>query len=697
MFIKLFEMGYSPIPVAYKGKNPTLKDWSKHCDVRAGQNQIEYWDDQFCKNKINIGIACGPASGIVVLDIDTDDKDFLNKFPRSNVVRRGSKGEARFFRIPSGQVIQSASFPFLDVLSGGKQVVVPPSVHPMGMNYEWITPDTLENTKAEDITELPSNYLDGVEYIAKAANKTVGGRNNHIVKIITSMRARGEDDLKIVNEVYEWDKNHHNPRLFTDKTENFPAKDENQAKINAFKMVQNVTSSLLKSGVITFESNAPTILDESQQPEAFKFKSYPKARGIIQKFIELCELKSSSNQDALGLGGALGLMSVLAANKFATECRGLTTCPNLYIINLGHSSTGKEMAQSLVSELLMDTTLIGPGSYKSDVAMIAHLPQYQERIDIIDECSTLLAAMGKSDGHLSSCVELLSELYSKAPTKFNGQSSLKNGVGFGACYNPHITFLGSTTPIGFKSSVNREVAGKGLLPRMLVFFQNDIGEYKGRKNRTAVPAKLKELKRLVDSFVLIEKNRHPDFKPDLAIGLGKGEKPVELTPKGIRYIPTMIPFTAEAEDAWYLYEERCHYAKAKDPDAFHSAFIGRFAEMAAKIALLDSLSLQRKEIALDSLEWAIEVIETQWHNAAWLFEAANAENVHHAGVIKVLNIIKSKGTVSRGDLIRAAHLKKRDLDDILETLEQSNQITTLKGTSPASGGRQPISYCIIKK
>jgi hypothetical protein len=113
-----------------------------------------------------VGICCG-FGDLVALDIDTDDHDLtaaiLRELPESPVQKRGAKGRTLFFR---GEV---ESRPFdvngqrvLDVLSGGKFCVVPPTIHPSGQSYQWLTAETLISTPLEGLPRLPDDTAEGI-------------------------------------------------------------------------------------------------------------------------------------------------------------------------------------------------------------------------------------------------------------------------------------------------------------------------------------------------------------------------------------------------------------------------------------------------------------------------------------------------------------------------------------------------------
>jgi len=676
---KYFEQGYVAIPVYRNGKNPAIgADWQRWCTERPSLTLVESWDDRVSKQKMNIGITCGPASGIVVVDIDVDDEKIMQLCPPSFVRRRGAKGEARVFKYAPN--VQSVSLPGLDLLSTGRQFLVPPSIHPTTHKpYVWLTENTLENTPVDELPELDLSFLELVRPLLTRTKTASVGRNNKLVDIISAMRGRGEEESAIVREVYEWDRDHHSPRLFFDPKESFRAKNEAGAMSSAMKLVNSVTKSLLDAGMVTILDNRVVIdINDSPAPksEKFKPKTYPQARGIMGKFIEYCDLTSSGKQDALGLGGAISLMSVLCSNRFNTEVRGLTTCPNLYVINLAHSSFGKETAQRVVYDLLTETDsgLLGGASYRSGSSIVMSLPKQQERLDLIDECSSLLKAMGGKEDYKSEIVEILSSLYSKSNSKFLGFSSLASGDKYGACWNPCISLLGSTTPAGFRASVNRDMAAKGLLPRFFLFIQSDLGAYKGRQDRARAEALYRELEAFILGFLALPKREHPTFKPqkNLLAKHSRGDHQ-DLT-EGVRYDPFIIPLTEEAHEYWLTYDEECHYRKAENPEGFESAFIGRFAEKVAKLALLDALSMGRERVELDNVQWARRVVEAEWHNSMPLYELAAAENQFAASLIQILKVVESKGRIGKSDLLRRFSIPAKTFWGMVDQLVEQGSV-----------------------
>ena len=314
--------------------------------------------------------------------------------------------------------------------------------------------------------------------------------------------------------------------------------------------------------------------------------------------------------------------------------------------------------------------------------MVQSLPEQQERIDLIDECSWLLNAMNSGDNYQSEMVEILSLLFSRASTKFNGIASAKDGARHGAVWRPHVSILASTTPTGFRESVNAAMAAKGLMPRFLTFFQKEIGEYKGETDVPFAQNLLKQLKVGVGFYLKKEKAHHA---PSTNYMAPRKNAQHGDTTMGLRYTPTIIPFTAATHKRWIDYERHNHYLSAKNPDEFESPFFGRFAEHTAKLALLDTLSLAHEVIDIDNLDWAIDVIEIQWKNVQPLYEMSSAENRLEKNHLRVFKLINDDGPIAKRDLTRKTQwLNKKQRDEIIANLTDSDRIKESMITHPTT-------------
>ena len=120
----------------------------------------------------SLGLALGYA-GVIALDVDTEDASQLaaicGAVPPSPVVKAGAKGFTAFYRVPPGAIVPSRHYAdaakrgIADLLSAGTQTVLPPSPHPAGHPYRWLTPDTLLTVRAPGLPEVPADIAARLE------------------------------------------------------------------------------------------------------------------------------------------------------------------------------------------------------------------------------------------------------------------------------------------------------------------------------------------------------------------------------------------------------------------------------------------------------------------------------------------------------------------------------------------------------
>ena len=129
------EMGFSVIPVG-KDKRPTTQ-WKSYQERMATKTEIEYL---FNNEKVEgVGIVTGAISGIVVVDIEKDGK--YDDLPPSTCVKTGGGGIHIYYAYDPKKPINNFTRirELTDIRGDGGYVIAPPSNHPSGGIYEWIT------------------------------------------------------------------------------------------------------------------------------------------------------------------------------------------------------------------------------------------------------------------------------------------------------------------------------------------------------------------------------------------------------------------------------------------------------------------------------------------------------------------------------------------------------------------------------
>jgi hypothetical protein len=199
-------------------KHPFLKDWP-NLATNDTEKIREFWEEF---PDASIGMACGPGSGVWVLDIDLPDgpknlealeKEY-GKLPETLMQQTGSGGFQYFWKWNGHTVRNSGSriAKNIDIRGFGGFVILPPSPHPSGNNYRWLNkakvnlpPQWLVDLAMakKDKSPLIKTYGQAAlnKELAKLGQSTVGERNetlNQAAYSLGQLVAGGELDHSAV-------------------------------------------------------------------------------------------------------------------------------------------------------------------------------------------------------------------------------------------------------------------------------------------------------------------------------------------------------------------------------------------------------------------------------------------------------------------------------------------------------------------
>lgn len=144
------KFGFVTIPLLPNDKRPYLKEWQK----LKKSKKLRPTD--------NLGVLTGEISNIIVVDIDKDGlstwKSWIRKYGKIDtpITKTGNYGYHLFFKF-NPKIKNKVKLKFnnkkigIDIYTDGKQVVLPPSIHPNGTKYKWT-----KSLEKYPIIELPS-------------------------------------------------------------------------------------------------------------------------------------------------------------------------------------------------------------------------------------------------------------------------------------------------------------------------------------------------------------------------------------------------------------------------------------------------------------------------------------------------------------------------------------------------------------
>lgn len=202
------EHGWRIFPCAPRDKNPLLTDWPRRASSNA--DMISRWAEKY--RACNWGLACGPESGVFVLDVDGERGE--NSL-RSLVEQHGTwektltastaRGTHFYFQWPDAETIirNSASKigAGIDVRGRRGYVLCPPSIHPSGTPYEW-TAVNLQAARApgwllESLTSAARPVIEASEI----GILPEGQRNDGLTRLAGALRRKGKNQSEIEAEL----------------------------------------------------------------------------------------------------------------------------------------------------------------------------------------------------------------------------------------------------------------------------------------------------------------------------------------------------------------------------------------------------------------------------------------------------------------------------------------------------------------
>lgn len=187
------QLGWSVVPIPHRSKFPVIP-WAEYQKQPASADQVERW----VAEGNGLGVVCGEVSqGLVCLDFDDrfayDTWAAQNPISQTLPTAQSHRGFHVFYRAKRYQ--PSAKLHYMgpavgDVLSNGKLVVLPPTLHPSGTPRTWVrTP--FDNLPFHDLHELglECRAMETIEPINGVVES--GSRHSYLLKEAVKLSRTG--------------------------------------------------------------------------------------------------------------------------------------------------------------------------------------------------------------------------------------------------------------------------------------------------------------------------------------------------------------------------------------------------------------------------------------------------------------------------------------------------------------------------
>lgn len=232
------QRGWSVIPISPVSKKPP-KDfkWTEFQDRLAEPREIEAWWRKW--PNAGVGIVTGKISDLVVLDVDpkhgADPNHIYQTYPTPIVSLTGRGGGHFFYQYPAHEEYvpnvvgkQDGKPTGYDIRADGGYVVAPPSLHPSGKRYEWISnsampvimPSKLWGMVTSAIKPAPNGKATSKEPWLADALKGVGegARDDTCARLAGYYLSKGMPEDVVIEQLKMWnERNDQSGTPFTDR------------------------------------------------------------------------------------------------------------------------------------------------------------------------------------------------------------------------------------------------------------------------------------------------------------------------------------------------------------------------------------------------------------------------------------------------------------------------------------------------
>lgn len=775
----LVEVGFSVIWLKKASKSPYENDWANRPTYTFKELTARYREGD------NMGVRLGQHSRIgdlylYVVDMDIRDPKLLETaqkmlnlyfetdFEGFPTVISGSGGESRHFYLISSVLLGSKKVwhseekvfhddgkwswaAEIELFGTGKQVVLPPSIHPdTGKKYRWAEEFDLSKIPEFDadllLSATGSDYdLDdgeekeplnlAQEEVRAALEAVQDWADDHETWRNVGMAVKhelGKDGFAIFDE---WSKKGRGYNKGENRLQWRGFKSERRKTITMRTVMQEVYA---REHAIDYEAVVEALAEEDDDgpnplpkrelvkllDDGFAVKKIKgKIRGVPEHLLTVpgalgmavdhYNAVSKQDQPQFAVQTALALGSVVLGRYWKTTIDNLSS---MYLVILGETGSGKEFTRTFLMKVLSGVNagcLVGPADFTSEAAINAELASNPRNVTVIDEFGKVLKST-KQAGNTNSqdAQKAMLSLFGLLDGEFRPKRYSANGKSEKQVVaeknfkviRPAMTIVGMATPETFYDALSQEAVADGFMNRLLIVNTRmplQLMRYNGWKN---APPKLNrwikehilpaELKRYLDPYGLNDGDdeaKDDDASAETMHPLG--EHPFDDVPK-----PIVVEFTDAAlarltEINQWIVDERNRLKSSRVGGLW-----ARAQEMAQRIALIVAISNDHQRITVGDVNWAWDYVK--FYQAETIDNAINL--MGSSAVVRLTNAIAElvedagvKG-MTAFDIGRKttefAKLGAQDRREVLDRLSTFHDIVGLEGGGGRGNGGKTVRY-----
>lgn len=409
------------------------------------------------------------------------------------------------------------------------------------------------------------------------------------------------------------------------------------------------------SGMLERPSGSKPIKDKNDPgliPESY-FYEVP---GFINAYMAHCVDTMPYKRPGMAFCGAMACLSWLTGRKVKSPA-GIRT--NIYILGVAGSGGGKDWARKIngdifeqvgASACLGKDFASGEGLEDKMLQNLCMLFQNDE-IDAMLQC----VKSGK-EGRYERLMAALLSFYTSSDSLIPMRA--KAGQDAAAVIRqPHLVLFGTATAENFYGAFNERMLTNGLFSRMMIIdMGDDRGVFHQPGDRENIPEVIKEIAKFWHKKTL-------HYGGNLS-----WENPKPLT----------VPYDGKAGEILLEFQRQTDsYYKNAGDEVTRVAWT-RAGENARKLALLYACSedYTAPRISERSARWAMKFITHQIKRQLYKIGVHYADSPFHKLCLKAVERIRRErgGKITRSALSKYMKVKPKDLDDIINALEDQERI-----------------------
>ena len=709
---RLIERGYAAIPILPGSKKPgyqvhggntPLTGWSKLFENGPPPEDVL---DRWCAGNTGVAVL-GGHRGLVAVDIDTDDPAIraaiLAVLPVSPVGKRGAKGDTLFYHAP-GIASQSWTIDgrrILDLISTGRQTLIPPTIHPEGEPYRWTTPLTLHDVEPEELPILPWNVAELISDALKpfgwhpepkpsAVNGDAETPHRALNDAAMANLAAWVPGLNLrkcrptrggYEAVADWrpsstgqplEKRKRNLKNHPNGIKDFGA-DRTYTPIDlvmaadgcdldtAFRYLSERlgwNTGIDVSGLIpAAPAKAPPSEPAPTPPEPPGIEQFTRPPGVLGEIIDwICATARRPNR-VMALGAAVTVVGTLIGRRAATPTRSGT---HLYIVPIAGTGGGKQHPMDAIRTLMAsasaESLVTGPTRFFSLSAVERHMMAKPLSIVMLDEIGAFLKGVtsSKASTHEAGISQILRTAWGTSFKTIETTHRAQERSALIRC--PALSIYGASTPDEFLAAMQGDSEGNGFLNRILKLNAGKSGA---------------EVNPELDPDIV------PDGLKDALLSLHEWGDPKSLgtiSNHNTNYIPDVCPWASDAAEKCYRQLSRTVERFSEDnPESAN--YIARTAETAVRIATIRAAGRwgYGASVDLSDMEWGAGIAWTSSQSMATDMLEFLPENERSQMTKRIAAYVKRRGPVKVKHIQQflKGRLKSGDIKDILSQLVES--------------------------